>query len=134
MGHIILYCTFDKIYFCLLNDLLYESIVVFVLSFLFVWDIYLNILSKYHNIYISLLEICMVPLWAYVSNSRLYSLHENRIKTLLKKTQHFFFYSKSNKPLTPSTILSLRKGHLHYEAVKAREFIRFFLMFFFLTL
>jgi hypothetical protein len=57
MGHIILYCTFDKRYFCLLNDLLYESIVVFVFSFLFVWDIYLNILSKYYNIYISLLGL-----------------------------------------------------------------------------
>ena len=45
MEHIILnlYCTFDKRYFCLLSDLLYEIIVVFVFFFSFVWDIYLNI-------------------------------------------------------------------------------------------
>ena len=45
MGHIILnlYCTFDKRYFCLFSDLLYEIIVVFVFFFPFVWDIYLNI-------------------------------------------------------------------------------------------
>jgi hypothetical protein len=45
MKHIILnlYCTFDKRYFCLLSDLLYEIIVVFGFFFPFVWDIYLNI-------------------------------------------------------------------------------------------
>ena len=58
MEHIILnlYCTFDKRYFCLLSDLLYEIIVVFVFLFLCVG--YLSqYLSKYYNIYFSLLGI-----------------------------------------------------------------------------
>ena len=58
MEHIILnlYCTFDKIYFCLLSDLLYEIIVVFVFLFLCVG--YLSqYFSKYYNIYFSLLGI-----------------------------------------------------------------------------
>jgi hypothetical protein len=56
MGHIILnlYCTFDKRYFYLLSDLLYETIVVFVFLFLCVG--YLSqYFSKYYNIYFSLL-------------------------------------------------------------------------------
>lgn len=55
MGHIILDmdCTFDKWYFCLLKDLLYEIIVVFVFLFLCVG--YLSqYFSKYYNIYFSL--------------------------------------------------------------------------------
>ena len=53
MGHMLfnLYCTFDKIYFCLLSDLLYEIIVLFVFLFLCVG--YLSqYLSKYYNIYL----------------------------------------------------------------------------------
>ena len=58
MEHIILnlYCTFDKRYFCLLSDLLYEIIVVFVFFFFCVG--YLSqYFSKYYNIYFSLLGI-----------------------------------------------------------------------------
>ena len=58
MEHIILnlYCTFDKRYFCLFSDLLYDIIVVFVFLFLCVG--YLSqYFSKYYNIYFSLLGI-----------------------------------------------------------------------------
>ena len=52
----------------------------------------------------------MVPLWTYLSNSILYSLHEYHIKTLLIKTQHFF-----------STASRTNRSHLvqyfHYEKV-----------------
>ena len=51
-----LYCTFDKRYFCLLSDLSYEIIVVFVFLFLCVG--YLSqYFPKYYNIYFSLLGI-----------------------------------------------------------------------------
>ena len=65
MEHIILnlYCTFDKRYFCLLSDLLYEIIVVFVFLFLCVG--YLSqYFSKYYNIYFSLLIEKKNILWS----------------------------------------------------------------------
>jgi hypothetical protein len=83
----------------------------------------------------------MVPLQAYVSDSRLYSLHENLLKRLLKKKKqkqqktektNIFFLQQVEQTLTLCTIIRhayfntfITKGYLYFEAVNHKAWILF---------